>query len=376
MILGSQRGRFDVPREVAYLNCAYMSPLSDRVLRAGMDALARKRRPWEISVADFFDDSEALRESMGELLGIDSGRIALTTSASYGLSLAARNVHPAPGQRILVAEDQFPSNVYPWRELARRTGGELVLAPRPDDLDWTEAVLGEIDERVAVVALPQVHWTDGGVFDLVRIGVAVRAVGAKLVLDLTQSAGVLDPDLARVRPDFAAGAFYKWLMAPYSLGWAVVPEGAEPLEENWIQRANARNFARLVDYTGERLPGGAGLDAGERSNFALVPAALAAVRQVLEWGPANIADAVGATTGRLEAAARDLGCAAAASNRAPHYLALALPGGADPVRVRDGLVARNVHVSVRGDALRVTPHLYNDFDDEARFLEALSDLLA
>ncbi|NBP95372.1 MAG: aminotransferase, partial [Gammaproteobacteria bacterium] len=32
---------------------------------------------------------------------------------------------------------------------------------------------------------------------------------------------------------------------------------------------------------------------------------------------------------------------------------------------------QNVFVSVRGDSLRVTPHLYNDESDIAQFLKAL-----
>ncbi len=377
MILPSQRSRFDLPREVAYFNCAYMSPLPETVLEAGVRGLSKKRRPWEISVSDFFDDSEALRAALAELFGVAAERVALTPSAGYGLSLAARNLEVGPGQRILIPEDQFPSNVYPWMELARRQNGELMIVPRPPDLDWTGAVLSRLDERVAVVALPQTHWTDSGLFDLGRIAEAARGAGAALVLDLTQSAGVLDPELARVRPDFVAGACYKWLMGPYSIGYLVAadPERTAPLEENWIQRANARNFERLVDYTEDRLPGGAGLDTGGRSNFALAPAALAGVRLVLDWGPANIAETLSGVTRRLAEGASRLGCRSASTHRAPHYLALALPEGTSPVRVRDGLAARSAYASVRGDTLRVAPHLYNDREDEARFLEALAAVL-
>ncbi len=377
MILPSQRSEFDIPRDVAYFNCAYMSPLSLRVLEAGAAAWARKRRPWEIGVSDFFDDSEALRASIAALFGVAPEAVVLTPSASYGISFAAANLKVGPGQRILVARDQFPSNVYPWMELARRKGAELRMVERPADGDWTGAALAVLDERVAAVALPQVHWTDGGVFDLERIGEAARQAGAALVLDLTQSAGVMDPDLRAVRPDFVAGACYKWLMGPYSVGYLILgsADGVVPLEENWIQRANARFFARLVDYTDDRLPGGAGFDAGERSNFALVPAALAGVRQVREWGPSRIAETLGARTARLGEDAVKLGCRIPAATRAPHYLALALPEGTDPIRVRDGLASRQIHVSVRGDTLRVTPHLYNDDEDETRFLGALRDLL-
>lgn len=381
-VIPSQRHLFDIPRDVAYLNCAYMSPLLHSVVEAGTAGLRRKARPWEIEVDDFFDDSEALRAAWAALLGAEADAVAITPSAGYGVSLAANHVALRPGQRILLAEEQFPSNVYPWTAKARQAGGEVRFVPRPEDGDWTRAVLAELDERVAIVALPNVHWTDGGIFDLVRIGAAARDAGAALVVDATQSLGALPFDVARVRPDFVAGAGYKWLMGPYSLGYVYVAphlEDVAPVEHNWIQKANAREFSRLVDYTEDWQAGARRLDCGERSNFALVPAALAAARQVLEWGPENILGTVGPMTRRLAAAAADLGCTTGPDGRrSPHYLALGLPAGSGPedlARVRAALSGRRVFVSIRGDTIRVTPHLYNDVQDLEAFVAALGSVL-
>ena len=189
--------------------------------------------------------------------------MALTPSAGYGLSLAANNVPLAAGQVVLLAAEQFPSNVYPWTDKARRAGGEVRFVSRPEDGDWTRAVLAELDERVAVVALPNVHWTDGGIFDLARIGARAREAGAALVVDATQSLGALPFDVGAIQPDFVAGAGYKWLMGPYSLGYLYAAphcREAAPIEHNWIQKANAREFSRLVDYTEDWQPGARRLD--------------------------------------------------------------------------------------------------------------------
>ena len=381
-MIPSQRHLFDIPRDVAYLNCAYMSPLLDSVVEAGAAGLRRKARPWEIAVDDFFDDSEALRAAWAELLGAGADSVAITPSAGYGISLAANHVALGPGQVVLLAAEQFPSNVYPWTAKARRTGGDVRFAARPEDGDWTRAVLAELDERVAVVALPNVHWTDGGVFDLARIGTRARDAGAALVVDATQSLGALPFDVEKIRPDFVAGAGYKWLMGPYSLGYVYMAPhlgDVAPVEHNWIQKANAREFARLVDYTEEWQDGARRLDCGERSNFALVPAALAAARQVLAWGPENILSSVGPMTARLAAAAADLGCTTGHDeHRSPHYLALGLPAGSGPeglARVRTALSDRRVFVSIRGDTIRVTPHLYNDDQDFEAFIAALGAAL-
>ena len=381
-MIPSQRHLFDIPRDVAYLNCAYMSPLLDSVVEAGTAGLRRKARPWEIAVDDFFDDSEALRAAWAALLGAGADSVAITPSAGYGISLAANHVALGPGQVVLLAAEQFPSNVYPWTDKARRAGGEVRFVARPEDGDWTRAVLAELDERVAVVALPNVHWTDGGVFDLARIGARAREAGAALVVDATQSLGALPFDVEKIRPDFVAGAGYKWLMGPYSLGYVYMAphlEDVAPVEHNWIQKANAREFSRLVDYTEDWQDGARRLDCGERSNFALVPAALAAARQVLAWGPENILKTVGPMTARLAAAAVDLGCTTGHDeHRSPHYLALGLPAGSGPedlARVRTALSDRRVFVSIRGDTIRVTPHLYNDDQDFESFIAALGTAL-
>ena len=98
--------------------------------------------------------------------------------------------------------EQFPSNVYAWRELARRKGGEVVTLQRPPDGDWSAAILARLDERVAITALPHCHWTDGGLIDLVSVAARCREVGSALVIDATQSLGALPLDLAAIRPGF------------------------------------------------------------------------------------------------------------------------------------------------------------------------------
>lgn len=382
MILANQRHRFDLPREIAWLDCAYLSPLLDAARAAGEAGLLAEARPWRIHPDDFFTDCEALRAAWAALLGVGADRLALTFSASYGLSLASAAIPVGPGRRALLAAEQFPSNVYPWTENARCSGGEAVFVPCPEDGDWTRAVLERLDERVAVVALPQVHFARGILFDLERIGRRAREAGAAFVIDLTQSLGALPIDLDLVRPDFAAGAAYKWLLAPYSTGFLYAAPhrlDAEPLEHNWVQRADARNFEGLTEYTEERQAGARRLDAGDRTNFALVPAALAAARQLLEWNPANIAETLRAMTSRLAADAAALGCSGVPEFvRPPHYLVLSLPSpepGA-AARVRSLLADRGVFVSARGSSVRVSPHLYNDEADFASFGAALEEALS
>lgn len=376
--IGNQRHLFDIPADVAYLNCAYMGPLMHSVVEAGIEGARRKARPWSISTADFFTGSERARELFARVVGADAEGVALVPSASYALSCAARNLELRPGDAIVVLAEQFPSNVYVWREAARTRGGSLVTVPRPADDDWTRAVLDAVGERTAVVALPHCHWTDGGLLDLERIGARCREAGAKLVLDLTQSAGALGFDAAAVRPDYVACAGYKWLLGPYSLGFLwVAPEhrGGEPIEYGWTGRAGSEDFARLVDYRDEYQPGARRFDVGERSNFVLLPMLNAALEQILRWGVGAIEATLAARTAAIAARAAGLGLGAAPDAlRAGHFLGLRFPHGA-PAGLVETLAAERVYVSVRGSSMRVTPHLYNTGEDVERLFAVLERTL-
>ncbi len=373
-MLSCLRHLFDIPDDVTYLNCAYMSPLMRSVIEAGNAALARKAHPWELTPDQFFTGSEEFRATAARLIGATAECVAIVSSASYGIATAARNLPVRKGQRILVLDEQFPSNYYPWQRVTEERGAALKVVPWPEDGDWTAAVLNSLTEDVAIAALPQVQWTSGGRLDLVRIGEACRKIGAALALDLTQSLGALPFSVREVQPDFAVAANYKWLMGPYTTGLLYVASkwhGGRPLEENWIQRANARDFTSLILYTENYDAGARRFDMGERSNFALLPAATRAMKQLLEWGVAEISETVGALNRELAMATAEAGFSSPAEElRAPHYLCL---------RRRDGILAglpeilarQKVFVSVRGSSVRVTPHVYNSEKDVQRLISVL-----
>jgi len=377
-MIPSQRRQFDIPDDVAYLNCAYMSPLMHEVVAAGEIGLRRKARPWEIGPADFFDESEETRARFAAIVHASADGVAIVPSASYGIAVAARNLPVREGERILILAEQFPSNVYAWRAKARATGAELVALARPEDGDWTARVLEAIDERTAVAALPNCHWTDGGLVDLERVGARCREAGAALVLDLSQSCGARPFDVGAVRPDFMVTAAYKWLLGPYSMGFLyVAPEHreGEPIEHNWIARERSEDFAGLVDYRDAYQPGARRFDVGERANFALMPMTLAALGRILEWGVDRIAATLGARNRAIAARAERLGLGAVPDElRAGHYLGLRFPGGV-PDGLLGHLAGHNVHLSVRGSSVRVTPHLWNTDDDVERLFEALEAAL-
>jgi len=378
MNLGDQRELFEMAEEVAYLNCAYMSPQLRPAREIGERAVSRKSRPWEITPDDFFEDSEKSRALFARLVGGETDGVALIPSVSYGIAVAAANIDVREGQKVLILEDQFPSNVYAWRELAARSGAKLVTVPRPADLDWAPAILEHLDENTAVVAVPNCHWTDGSLVDLTRVGERAREVGAALVVDGIQSLGAHPFDVREVRPDFLVASAYKWLLGPYGVGFMHVGEewreGA-PIEHNWINRRGSEDFSRLVGYQDTFQAGARRYDVGERSNFVLLPMANEALRQLLDWGVENVSETIGSVTDLIEKEAKERGIEAIpAERRARHMIGLRL-GSRVPEDLAARLAGENVFVSVRGESVRVSPHLYNTESDVERLFEVLEQVI-
>jgi selenocysteine lyase/cysteine desulfurase len=374
--IGSQRALFDIPEGVAYFNTASNAPQLNASRARLLEAAGAKSRPWERQPSDFFSDAESIRRLAADLFGADADGWAVIAAASYGLSAAARAIEPTlkPGDRILVMADEFPSNVLTWRRAAKQTGAALTTVVTPADGDWTAAVLDEIRPGVRVVALSNCHWTNGALLDLAAISATCRRIGAILVLDVTQSLGALPLDLATVDPDFMVAAGYKWLLCPYGFGLMYVAprwRDARPLEESWLARAGAEDFANLVNYSDVYRPGARRFDVGETCAPTILSGAIAALEQLKAWGVARIAESLKATTARIapELEAQGFGVLPA-TRRAPHMFGATLPRGHDG-DVVGNLREQGVFVSRRGQSIRFSPHLHVTEADLAQLAAAL-----
>ncbi len=371
-LLPCQRALFDIAEGTAYLDCAKMSPLSRAAIKAGRRGLERKAHPWQVRAEHFFDESEVVRGLFARLIGSEADDVAIVPSVSYAMATVMANVPVAAGQKIVTLAEDFPSGILASRALARRAEARVVTIARPETGDWSAAILEAIDRDTALVVAPHTHWVCGTMIDVEAIGRRCRSVGAALVLDTTQSTGALPLDLAAVDPDYLIATAYKWLLGPYSLGFLYVAprhQKGRPLEEAWIVRRNAHDFRSLSDYEEGFAAGARRFDMGERANFALLPVAGAAIRQLLDWGVANVAETLGAMTAGIEARLGERGVTGQ-SGRAPHFLSVRFPGGL-PEGIEERLAAADVHVSLRGERMRITPHLYNDEADSERLFSAL-----
>lgn len=377
------RALFDLPRHVAYLNTAQMGPLPRATVEAGWMALDRKAHPWTVAADDFFVPGETFRRLVAELLGADADGVAVTPSVSFGLSTFASFVPMEAGQVVVVPADEFPSNLHPWAVAAERAGARVLRVPRAPGGDITSGLIAEVQRRgdqVALVAAPPCHWTDGTPIDLVAVGRAAREAGAALAVDACQSLGAVGFDVAAVQPDVVAGATYKWLLGPYSLGFAwFSPRWRDqvPLDHGWATRAGAEDFAGLTAATPGYRAGARRYDVGEAAQHQLMPVALASLRLVAGWSIGDTVAHARRLTGRIAEGAAALGFGVAPEAlRSPHLMGLRLTGtGLGPAQLAQHLADAGVHVSTRGASVRISAHRFNDDDDVDRLLAGLASAL-
>ena len=376
--LEPQRHLFDIPPEVAYFNCAYNSPLLIEAGRVLVKGALSKCQPWQRKPNDFFDDAETFRELAARALGGNSECFAVIPSASYGTSTVARIFEEklGRGDEIIVLEKAFPSNYLPWQKLSQVTGAELVVVEAPRDFNWTQAVLDQITSRTKLVAIPNCHWTNGALLDLVAISEATRTVEACLSLELTQSLGALPVDIDQVRPDFVIAAGYKWMLFPYGLSLFYVDprwHQGRPLEETWLGREGAEVFEKPLDCAAAYQAGARRFEMGQKSIPSLLPGALVALRQLGDWGVANIADSLAVINDRIADVLEARGWTPIPKQyRSPHLLGAVSEEGV-PEDFVEKLAAQNIYLSCRGESLRIAPHLHVNEQDLEKLLGVLSN---
>ncbi len=373
-----QKHLFDIPDGVTYLNASYMGPLLKSSAKIGADAVRKKLNPWDIKIDDFFDPPSRYYELAAEMINAEPCDIAIVPSVSYGTAIAAKNIPVSEGQKIVVMADQFPSNVYPWIELAETNGATIETVPWPSDDNWTRAILDAIDGSTAIVATANAHWTNGTLIDLVAVGQKCREVGAALVLDLTQTLGVTPFSVKDVDPDYMVVGSYKWLLGPYSLGFMYVAprnQDGKPIEESWITRKGAEDFARLVDYKEDYEGGARRFDMGEKSNFINIPIAIEAMELLVGLGTENIAAYIKTLTDYIAKSACAIGLSVADEHqRVPNLIGINFKDGV-PEGVAERLAEKKVFVSIRGDSIRIAPHIYNEKADVDRLFDVLESAL-
>lgn len=384
-MLDDQRHLFDIPEDITYLNIASQSPSFNAVYEAGIEGLKQKNRPYNIATSDYFEPVIELKKRFAKLIDTDDhNRIANIPSVSYGMANAANNIKLKPGDEILLMHEQFPSNYYIWKRLADKNDATLVTIMPPVAKEhrgrlWNQVILNAINERTAVVAMGNIHWSNGTLFDLKTIATKAKQYNAVFIIDGSQSVGALPFSVKELQPDALICAGYKWLFGPYGCGYAYYGpyfDNGIPIEENWTNRLHSENFSGLTHYQPEYKPLANRYSVGESGSFIYVKMQNEALKQVLEWTPLAVQDYCRMISEDAVAELQKMGCQIEDPKYRTHHLfGIELPENLDVLDLKAALQRDGIYVSFRGRYIRISCHLFNTKNDFQKLVACLKSIL-
>src|SRR5262249_21602371 len=213
--------------------------------------------------------------------------------------------------------------------------------------------------------------------DLARVAPAVRAQGAALLVDATQSAGVVALDVRALDPDFVLFPTYKWLLGPYGRAFIYVAkrhQDGTPLEQTSFGRRAVRGDRQPYFSDTRYVADARRYDMGERDHFISMEMAAIGMEMMAAWGAPAVAERLAMLTARLADGLRVRNLEVPdARVRAPHILSLGFGDGM-PEGAIERLAAEQVYVAPRLGRMRISPHVYNDESDVDRFIEVFGRL--
>lgn len=399
------------PFPVVYFDNAGRSHQPKSVEQAGVEAIKLKSNPWQGLPGSSSSDVLQLRSLFSSLVnGGSEDNIALFPSTAFAMSMIASNVLSNGlinrDNCILVLQKEMGSVIYPWQNICNKIGCTLRVVPIPDWTDphasWTKNILDALDDFVAVLSLPHVHWCDGSLIDLSVISKELSSrfpennCGSRrplLIVDATQSIGALPLDVTAIKADAVACSVHKWLLSPYGTSLVYIhPKYHEtwlPLDHHERAREGSEQAAWdeeiFMDgngfYPSEFFAGARRLDAGGRPNPVWIPAIHSALKlidcisvPVIHQHLSNYCDALVSKL-MLFPNYSQYFVVAPRHQRGGHFFGLCFHNLKLLQAVHTTLKEHNIFTSIRGHCMRISPYLSNTTGDanlfQAMFYQAL-----
>ncbi len=363
---------------VAYFNAALQGPLPIVADRVAREALEWKKHPYRLPDALYFDLPDRIREKIARIIDARAEEVAVTTGASSGMACVAAGIDWRPGDEVLIGRGEFPAHFSTW--LRYQTAGKLrmrVVEPR-DRFIRADDYIAQIGPQTRIVTASLVRFDNGAMLDAARVARACEKVGAALLLDLTQCAGAMKFRIRDLGAAMAVCSGYKWLLGPYGTGFFWIAQ-------EWIERLplgatyfmaleGARDFHALPSSEFRSAPGARRWDSAETANFTNLTAFDASLDLIGRIGGENIQNHVDALTNEiLERMPRDrfmLTSPEPRERRGP-YICVSAINPNDTRAIHEKLGAAQIHVSLRGTSLRISPYIYNTREEISRLIDVL-----
>jgi selenocysteine lyase/cysteine desulfurase len=374
----NHRRHFGDFRGRVWLNCSHQGPLPRRAADAAAEAVAWKTSPHLLTQERFDEVPARLKRALGRLIGAAPDDVILTNGASYALHLLANGIPLRSGDRVLLVEGDFPSNVLPWLDHRRRGVDVALLRPRRF-LPGPDEVAAALEPATRVLCTSWVHSFSGHTADIEAIGALCRERGVRLLVNATQGIGARPLDVAALPIDALVCSGWKWLCGPYATGFAWFrPQLRAELEYNqayWLALQTATDLGGTSDVL--EPPGDLGArkyDIFGTANFLNFHPWAEAVELVLEVGVERIEEHDQRLVSRLlDGLDRDR-FEIVSPEQGSGRSTLVFVSHRDAARneaIHRSLREEGIDIALRRGRLRISPHFYNTADDIDRALSVL-----
>jgi kynureninase len=365
------RDRFPILETCAYLinhSLAAMPAAAEDNLREYARMWAERGiRSW---AEGWWEMPVTVGDRLGRILGAPPGSIVMHQNVTVAEAIVLSCFAPlGERNRVVYEEANFPSVRY----LYQAQPGLEVLA-----VEDGAAIVEAIDERTLLVPISHVLFKNGEIQDVEPIVRRAHEVGAHVVLDCYQSAGVVPFDLTELGVDFATGGSVKWLCGGPGAGWLYVrPDLAERLEPTLVGwQAHARPFAFEPEL--EYAPGVRRFLTGT-PNVPALYAATAGYDVIEEVGVAAIRERSLALTQLLIDGCDEAGLEVVSPRRPEQRGGTVTVSTPDHAACHKELGERGIVCDFRPDphgGIRLGPHFYNTEDEVRRAVSELAEIVA
>jgi selenocysteine lyase/cysteine desulfurase len=370
-----------VAQEVAYFDHAAVAPLpgpTRNAIRAWLDEATEQGDTAWIRWARRL---EQVRDTAARLINARASEIALVPNTTSGISLVAEGFPWQAGDNVVTLANEFPSNQYPWMNLASR-GVEVRRVPVEDGVPDLDRIVDACDEQTRILSVSWVGYASGWRIDVRQISQICRRVGCLFFLDAIQGLGVFPIDMQADGVDFLAADGHKWMLGPEGAGLFFVREQhlqlLRPLMIGWNSVVQGNDYTRIeLNIRGDaaRYEGGSQNMIG----FHGLGASLDLLASLgLSSHSSPIADQVLAITDYACERLEELGATLQAPRNGHHRSGIVtfnLPGH-DSDMIRRRLEAAKIIVRCRAGGVRISPHGYATFDEVDRLIDELKSIIA
>jgi len=353
-----------------YMNHAAISPLSRRVVDAIHGYLTQRS---ETEIENFFTFQKTLvetKEMIGKLINAPKERIAFVDNTSNGFNLLANGLKWKTGDRILLNDMEFPSNVYPFLNLKRR-GVKIDFVKNRNGMILLEDIEKAITPRTKLLSISHVQFLNGFRIDLERVGELCKAKGIIFSVDPIQSVGALQIDVKKAKIDFISCGGHKWLMSPQGSAFIFLTEELqERIQQAYVGWTSVANPWNLLDYKLELQPTARRYENGTM-NFIGICGMNAALSLLLEIGIENIERRISQLTDFLITQLTDARVDLATCIQRKHRSGIVSLKSDRCQAIYDKLLSEKIELAVREGLVRFSPHFYNTEEEIDKAVEII-----